>query len=147
MFGVCHVLVLVVLFGQGFCLAWGVDRRRLGGAFGSVRRIGTLGQGYVQGVKHVAGCEVDPGLGFGGMPSTHPRPRAPPRQLPHLAAFAPFLLLCFVVTDPARVRPVHDTCWGFGRRRAAAIWADLVIARATGSVRKGRFGGMPPLHR
>ena len=53
MFGVCHVLVLVVLFGKGFCLAWGRYRRRLGGAFGSVRRIGTLGQGYVQGVKQV----------------------------------------------------------------------------------------------
>eukprot|EP01048_Picozoa_sp_COSAG05_P022552 COSAG05_NODE_4556_length_1463_cov_11.530059_2_plen_108_part_00 len=49
----------------------------------------------------------------------HPRPRAPLRQLPHLAPFLPFLLLCFVVTDPARVRPVQDTCWGFGRRRFA----------------------------
>eukprot|EP01048_Picozoa_sp_COSAG05_P004954 COSAG05_NODE_282_length_12257_cov_5.818077_1_plen_81_part_00 len=77
----------------------------------------------------------------------HPRPRAPPRQLPHLAAFPPFLLLCFVVADPARVRPVQGTCWSFGRRRAAAVWACLAVARATGSVRKGRFGGMPPLHR
>ena len=53
MFDVCHFMARDLLFGQGFCLAWGVDRRRLGGAFGSVRRIGTLGQGYVQGVKQV----------------------------------------------------------------------------------------------
>ena len=26
-----------------------------------------------------------------------------------------------VVTDLARVRPVHDTYWGFGRRRSASL--------------------------
>ena len=92
MFGVCHVLVLVVLFGHGFCLAWGRYRRRLGGAFGSVRRLGTSGQGYVQGVKKVLGCEVDPRLGFGGIPSTPSRtspPAAPSGSLSslHVALF------------------------------------------------------------
>ena len=46
--------------------------------------------------------------------------------------------------ESARVRPVQDTCWGFGRRRAAAVWARLAVARATESVRKGRFAVCPP---
>ena len=88
MFGVCHNLVLAVLFGQGFCLAWGRYRRRPGGAFGSFRRLGTSGQGYVQGMKQVLGCEVDPRLGFGGIPSSPSRTSPPAAPSGSLSALS-----------------------------------------------------------